>query len=141
MGAKQHPGGRRDPDEAAGDAPAPRRRFLNVLGPHRGFGAVDDREVRDAALSQFLAHDAGQWVALGLCNVRDREGLGVFLVAFWLKFVKGNAVFYAAVISELLVIIIYKLDVISFLWLNVIGAVLVFALSCLIQPFIKEKAL
>ncbi len=67
--------------------------------------------------------------------------LGVFLVAFWLKFVKGSAVFYAAVISELLVILIYKLDVISFLWLNVIGAVLVFVLSSLIQPLIKEKAL
>ncbi len=67
--------------------------------------------------------------------------LGVFLVALWLKFVKGNAVFYAAIISELLVIIIYKMDIISFLWLNVIGAVLVLVLSSLLQPFIKEKAL
>jgi SSS family solute:Na+ symporter len=66
--------------------------------------------------------------------------LGVFLVAFWLKFVKGNAVFYAAVISELLVILIYKMDIISFLWLNVIGALLVFVLSFLFQLFIKEKA-
>jgi solute:Na+ symporter, SSS family len=65
--------------------------------------------------------------------------LGVFLVAFWLKFVKGNAVFYAAIISELLVIVIYKMDVISFLWLNVIGAVLVFAISWLFQLFIKAK--
>jgi Na+/proline symporter len=51
--------------------------------------------------------------------------LGVFLVAFWLKFVKGNAVFYAAIIAELLVIFIYWMDSVSFLWLNVIGAVLV----------------
>jgi solute:Na+ symporter, SSS family len=65
--------------------------------------------------------------------------LGVFLVAFWLKAVKGNAVFYASIISEVLVIVIYKLDVISFLWLNVIGAVLVFAISWLFQLFIKEK--
>jgi solute:Na+ symporter, SSS family len=65
--------------------------------------------------------------------------LGVFLVAFWLKFVKGNAVFYAAIISELLVIVIYKMDVISFLWLNVIGAVLVFVISGLFQLFIKQK--
>lgn len=67
--------------------------------------------------------------------------LGVFLVALWLKFVKGNAVFYAAIISELLVILIYKMDVISFLWLNAIGAILVFFLSIIIQIFIKEKAL
>lgn len=67
--------------------------------------------------------------------------LGVFLVALWLKFVKGNAVFYAAIISELLVILIYKMDVISFLWLNAIGAVLVMLLSILIQILVKEKAL
>jgi Na+/proline symporter len=67
--------------------------------------------------------------------------LGVFLVAFWLKFVKGNAVFYAAIISELLIILIYRMDVISFLWLNVIGALLVILLSVLLQPLVKEKAL
>jgi solute:Na+ symporter, SSS family len=66
--------------------------------------------------------------------------LGVFLVAFWLKFVKGNAVFYAAIISELLVIAVYRMDVISFLWLNVIGAVLVILFSMLLQPLLKEKA-
>jgi SSS family solute:Na+ symporter len=66
--------------------------------------------------------------------------LGVFLVAFWLKFVKGNAVFYAAIISELLVIAVYRMDVISFLWLNVIGAVLVIFFSMLLQPLLKEKA-
>ncbi len=66
--------------------------------------------------------------------------LGVFLVAFWLKFVKGNAVFCAAIISELLVIIIYRMDIISFLWLNVIGALLVIFFSMLLQPLVKEKA-
>jgi solute:Na+ symporter, SSS family len=66
--------------------------------------------------------------------------LGVFLVAFWLKFIKGDAVFYAAIISELLVIVIYRMDVISFLWLNVIGALLVIFFSILLQPLLKEKA-
>ncbi|CAN5432556.1 hypothetical protein BH11BAC3_BH11BAC3_11000 [soil metagenome] len=59
--------------------------------------------------------------------------LGIFLVAFWIKHIKANAVFIAAVISELLIIVIYKLDVISFLWLNVIGALLVIILSLLLQ--------
>jgi SSS family transporter len=66
--------------------------------------------------------------------------LGVFLVAFWLKFVKSNAVFYAAIISEILVIMVYRMDIISFLWLNVIGALLVIALSSLLQLLLKEKA-
>ena len=65
--------------------------------------------------------------------------LGVFLVAFWLKFIKGNAVFYAAIISEILVIAVYKMDVISFLWLNVIGALLVIIISILFQALLKEK--
>lgn len=59
--------------------------------------------------------------------------LGIFLVAFWIKHIKANAVFIAAVISELLIILIYKLDIISFLWLNVIGALLVILLSLLLQ--------
>lgn len=66
--------------------------------------------------------------------------LGVFLVAFWLKFVKSNAVFYAAIISEILVFIIYKMDVISFLWLNVIGALLVIIISFLLQLLLQQKA-
>ncbi len=65
--------------------------------------------------------------------------LGIFLVAFGIKFIRGNAVFIAAIIAELLVILIYKLDVVSFLWLNVIGAVLVMLLAILIQiAFIRR---
>ena len=65
--------------------------------------------------------------------------LGVFLVAFWLKWIKGSAVFFAAFISEILVIVIYNLDVISFLWLNVIGALLVIVIGCLLQVIIRDK--
>ncbi len=66
--------------------------------------------------------------------------LGVFLTAFWLKHVRGNAVFFAAVVSQIAVIVIYNMDVISFLWLNVIGALLVLFLSLAIQPLLKQKA-
>ena len=65
--------------------------------------------------------------------------LGIFLVAFWLKRVGGNAVFIAAIISEVIVISVYYMDIISFLWLNVIGAVAVIILSLLIQPFTARK--
>ena len=65
--------------------------------------------------------------------------LGIFLVAFWIKYVKANAVFIAAVISEVLVILIYRSDVISFLWLNVIGALLVIMLSLILQLILRVK--
>lgn len=63
--------------------------------------------------------------------------LGIFMVAFWFKQIKANALFSAAVVSEIFVIIIYQSDVISFLWLNAIGAILVIAIGYLFQPFIK----
>jgi len=64
--------------------------------------------------------------------------LGVFLVAFFFQQVKGKAVFWAAIISEALIIFIFTQDWVSFLWLNVIGAVLTVSLALLLQQFNKE---
>lgn len=55
--------------------------------------------------------------------------LGIFLVAFYLKRASGTAVFYAALITEVVIVGIWSYDVVSFLWLNVIGAVSVFSLA------------
>ncbi len=55
--------------------------------------------------------------------------LGIFLVAFYVKRANGNIVFAAAIIAELSVILIYVLNIVSFLWLNVIGALLVVGIS------------
>ena len=70
--------------------------------------------------------------------------LGIFLTAFWIKNIKGNAVFYSAIISEIAVCVIYKSDIISFLWLNVIGALLVIIIGFIFQsltpsPSPKER--
>jgi SSS family transporter len=55
--------------------------------------------------------------------------LGIFLVAFYLKNIKGNAVFWGAIVSEILVIITYWQSNIGWLWLNCIGALLVVLIS------------
>ena len=65
--------------------------------------------------------------------------LGIFLVAFWIKQIQGNAVFIAAIISEIIVVAVYMLDIVSFLWLNVIGALLVIVFGIVLQIFIKSK--
>lgn len=65
--------------------------------------------------------------------------LGIFLVAFYMKRIKGPAVFYAALVAEVLVVVIYLLDVISFLWLNVIGALLVVFISLLIPQRVGSE--
>ncbi len=54
--------------------------------------------------------------------------LGIFLVAFYMKRVGGAAVFYAAIVTELFIITLYLCNVVSFLWLNVIGALVMMAL-------------
>jgi SSS family transporter len=65
--------------------------------------------------------------------------LGVFLVAFFLKQVKGKAVFWAAIVSEVLIIFIFTQDWVSFLWLNVIGAVLTVGIALLLQQYFMKK--
>jgi Na+/proline symporter len=65
--------------------------------------------------------------------------LGIFLVAFYLKKVKGNAVFYAAILGEVVVLSMYKFTDIGWLWLNAIGALSVVSFAFLLQQFIREK--
>lgn len=48
--------------------------------------------------------------------------LGIFLVAFYFKKIGANAVFLAALVTQIIVIVIFKMDVLPYLWLNVIGA-------------------
>ncbi|MCO5285039.1 MAG: sodium:solute symporter [Chitinophagaceae bacterium] len=67
--------------------------------------------------------------------------LGIFLVAFWIKYIRANALFYGALISQVLVIVAYKLNIISFLWLNVIGCLLVIIIGSGLQKFITPKAI
>ncbi len=64
--------------------------------------------------------------------------LGVFLTAFFLPKVKGNAVFIAALITQAVVIVLFILErknmlPISFLWYNPIGCLLVMGLGWLLQ--------
>lgn len=65
--------------------------------------------------------------------------LGIFLVAFYLKKVSGNAVFIAAIIAEAFIVYAWIVDLTAFLWLNVIGCLAVMVLSLGIQKVIKKE--
>lgn len=65
--------------------------------------------------------------------------LGIFITAFFAKHVRGTAVFYAALLGEVFVIAAWLTDLTSFLWLNLIGCVLVFTFAVLIQAFQKDE--
>ncbi len=70
--------------------------------------------------------------------------LGIFLLAFFFKFVKANAVFIAALITQALVICLYFLNEfelinLPFLWLNFVGCAIVIAIAVIIQNINPEK--
>lgn len=64
--------------------------------------------------------------------------LGIFLIAFFIKYVRGNAVFLAALITQLIIIWTYFMDVLPYLWLNLLGCIIVVSLSMIFQMFSPE---
>jgi len=65
--------------------------------------------------------------------------LGIFLLAFFFKHIKGNAVFTAALITQLIVIIGWWYDWMPYLWLNLFGCVVVIFIANVLQPFLPKK--
>jgi solute:Na+ symporter, SSS family len=71
--------------------------------------------------------------------------LGIFLVAFFVKYVKGSAVFYAALIAQAVVITFHMLTMmqiitLGYLWYNAIGMGITILLSMLFQAVNNAKA-
>ncbi|MEE9407615.1 MAG: sodium:solute symporter [Polaribacter sp.] len=65
--------------------------------------------------------------------------LGIFLLAFFVKYVKGNAVFIAALITQTIIIAVYLLDWLPYLWLNLLGCAFVMGIAIILQFFIPSK--
>ena len=74
--------------------------------------------------------------------------LGIFLVGFYVKFVKGKAIFWGAALSQLTIFFIYYYAIhiypsgqekLGYLWLNFIGAVLTLLFSVVFQMIFKDK--
>jgi len=67
--------------------------------------------------------------------------LGVFVVAFYLKKVRGNAVFIAAIITEALICICGYYEVVAYLWLNAIGCILVIVIALFVNQLMPNTPL
>ena len=65
--------------------------------------------------------------------------LGMFLVAFFLKWISGTAVFWAAIVSQALVFALYATLNISYLWYNLIGCAACMVSSAILQSFLPRK--
>lgn len=64
--------------------------------------------------------------------------LGIFMVAFFMKRIGGQAVFYAALVAECIVLAVFALDKleyiqVAYLWLNLIGCLLVMGLAWVLE--------
>ena len=66
--------------------------------------------------------------------------LGVFVVAFYAKSIGGRATFQATIIAEVLVVMSWYLDLMAFLWLNVIGCLLVVSIAWVLQRTTNQTA-
>jgi SSS family transporter len=65
--------------------------------------------------------------------------LGIFLVAFYFKYIKGHAVFIAALLAEAVVLYCFKYTDIAFLWFNVIGCVAVIVFGLILQFALNQR--
>ncbi|OKL39816.1 sodium:solute symporter [Pontibacter flavimaris] len=65
--------------------------------------------------------------------------LGIFLVAFYFKRIQGNAVFFAALLAEAVVLYCHYFTDIAFLWFNVIGCVAVILFGFILQGLIGKR--
>ncbi len=61
--------------------------------------------------------------------------LGIFLLAFFFKYIRGNAVFISAIITQVVVIFGWYFDWMSYLWLNAFGCALVILIAFFIEIF------
>ena len=66
--------------------------------------------------------------------------LGIFLLAFFFKYVRGNAVFVAALITQVIVIIGWWFDWMPYLWLNLFGCILVILIAFMLQKLNSKSS-
>ena len=65
--------------------------------------------------------------------------LGIFIVAFFLKRVGGTAVFWSAVVSQIVILLLFWRSDIAYLWFNIIGSALVVGMSLVLTLFGKKE--
>jgi len=65
--------------------------------------------------------------------------LGIFLVAFFIKKINGNNIFWAACVSQTLIFVIYGFADIGYLWLNFIGAFCTIIISLATNKLFEKK--
>ena len=86
----------------------------------------------------FLADNLIQLVNI-IGSIFYGNVLGIFLIAFFMKKIKSNAVFTAALITQVIILIAWWDAWMPYLWLNVFGCALVILISGFIQILSRDS--
>ena len=65
--------------------------------------------------------------------------LGIFLLAFFIKYIQSTAVFIAALLTQFIIFYFWYIDLLPYLWLNLVGCILVIFIAILIQFTVNKK--
>ncbi|MEE9168724.1 MAG: sodium:solute symporter [bacterium] len=65
--------------------------------------------------------------------------LGIFLVAFYFKKVRGTATFFAAIVAEIIVLLFHFFELTSYMWYNVVGCLAVIFVSYIINQLLPDN--
>jgi solute:Na+ symporter, SSS family len=65
--------------------------------------------------------------------------LGVFVAAFYFKYISSKSVFCAALLTQAIIFYCYFRTGIAYLWYNVIGCLLVLLLASVLEVFFRKK--
>lgn len=66
--------------------------------------------------------------------------LGIFLLAFFIRYVKSKSVFIAAIITQAIIVYFWWIDLMPYLWLNLAGCAIVMGIAILLQSIIGTKS-
>ena len=130
---------------------------LNALGTITALDLYKRNKKEEASEAHYVTASKGftlLWgiIAIGIACVADLfdnliqlvniigsifygNVLGIFLLAFFFRWIRGNAVFTAAIITQAIVIIGFANDWMSYLWLNAFGCAVVIILAMILEGF------
>ena len=89
------------------------------------------------ALTATLAENLIQLVNI-IGSIFYGTTLGIFLVGFFFKKIQAKNIFNSALSTQIIIFIIFYLDVVGYLWLNFIGSFLTVLLAYILQKVAKE---
>ena len=119
---------------------APGKREKHYVAASRGFTLLWGIIAIVVACSAHLFDNLIQLVNI-IGSIFYGNVLGIFLLAFFIKYVRSKAVFIAALITQVIIIYVWYIDLMPYLWLNLAGCALVMGIAVLLQVLLPKNPL